>query len=73
MATDLEQFLDQDGRDDAIARVRREIDEQGVQCIYYQFVSVTNQQQWRRGLRDQLDRRPPVDFGGGQARTGRDW
>ncbi|MBO0873196.1 MAG: hypothetical protein J2P19_07360, partial [Pseudonocardia sp.] len=41
MTTALEQFLAQDGRDDDIERVRREIDESGVSYIYYQFVSVT--------------------------------
>ena len=41
MATDLEEFLGQDGRDDEIARVRRLIDEHDVKYIYYQFVSVT--------------------------------
>lgn len=41
MDTDLQQFLEQDGRSDEIARVRRKIDESGVQYIYYQFVSVT--------------------------------
>jgi glutamine synthetase len=41
MSTDLEQFLDQDGRNDAISRVRREIAERDVRYIYYQFVSVT--------------------------------
>jgi glutamine synthetase len=41
MTTALEEFLAQDGRDDAVERVRRQIDESGVTYIYYQFVSVT--------------------------------
>ncbi|MQA63308.1 MAG: glutamine synthetase [Actinophytocola sp.] len=41
MTTDLENFLAQDGRDDQVAAVRRQIDEQGVRYIYLQFVSVT--------------------------------
>ena len=41
MPSDLESFLDQDGRDDAISQVRRQIDESGVTYLYYQFVSVT--------------------------------
>ncbi len=39
--TDLEQFLATGGRDQAIADVRRKIDESGVTYIYYQFISVT--------------------------------
>lgn len=39
--TPLEQFVSQDGRDEAIADVRRQIDESGITYIYYQFVSVT--------------------------------
>lgn len=41
VATDLEQFVEQDGREDGIAEVRRRIDAEGVTYIYYQFVSVT--------------------------------
>ena len=41
MTTDLEQFVAQDGRADAIAEVARQIDEQGITYIYFQFVSVT--------------------------------
>ena len=41
MATDLERFVDADGRDDKIAEVRRRIDAEGITYIYYQFVSVT--------------------------------
>lgn len=41
MPTDLERFLAQDGRDDAIAEVRRRIDADGITYVYYQFVSVT--------------------------------
>jgi len=39
--SDLEQFVNQDGRDDAIAEMRRRIDADGVTYIYFQFVSVT--------------------------------
>ena len=41
MTTDLENFLAQRGRDDQIAAVRKQIDEQDVRYIYLQFVSVT--------------------------------
>lgn len=41
MATDLEQFVDADGREQAIAEVRRQIDAEGVTYIYFQFISVT--------------------------------
>ena len=41
MATDIEQFVDQDERDAAIKEVRRQIDAEGVTYMYYQFVSVT--------------------------------
>lgn len=41
MKTDLENFLDQPGRDQQVAEIRRQIDEQGVKYIYYQFASVT--------------------------------
>ena len=41
MPTDLERFVAADGRDDAIASVRRRIDAEGVTYIYYQFISVT--------------------------------
>ena len=39
--TDLETFLAQDGRDDAVREIRGKIDAQGVEYIYYQFASVT--------------------------------
>ncbi len=39
--TDLEEFLAQDGRDDAIGEVARRIEAEGITYIYYQFVSVT--------------------------------
>jgi glutamine synthetase len=39
--TKLDAFLDQDGRDDAIADIRREIDSRGITYLYFQFVSVT--------------------------------
>lgn len=41
MSSDLERFVAQPGRDDAIESVRRLIDDQGVTYIYFQFVSVT--------------------------------
>ena len=41
MATDLEQFVEADGRDTAVADVRKRIDAEGITYIYYQFVSVT--------------------------------
>ncbi|HZQ15813.1 MAG TPA: hypothetical protein VFA82_03475 [Gaiellaceae bacterium] len=39
--TDLDRFLQEDGRDEAIARVRERIDREGVKYVYYQFASVT--------------------------------
>ena len=41
MATDLEQFVEADGRDTAVADVRKRIDAEGITYIYYQFISVT--------------------------------
>ena len=41
MATDLEHFVEGDGRADAVKEVRRRIDAEGVQYVYYQFPSVT--------------------------------
>ena len=41
MATDIEQFVERSGRDDAIKEVRRQIEAEGVTYMYYQFVSVT--------------------------------
>ncbi len=41
MPTDLEAYVEQDGRAELVREVRRKIDELGVQYIYYQFVSVT--------------------------------
>ena len=41
MATDLERFVDADGRADAVHDVRKKIDDAGVQYVYYQFPSVT--------------------------------
>ena len=41
MTTDLEAFISQPGREEAIAEVRRQIDAEGVTYMYYQFVSVT--------------------------------
>ena len=39
--TDLEEFIAQEGRDDAIGEVARRIEAEGITYIYYQFVSVT--------------------------------
>ncbi|MDZ7788373.1 MAG: hypothetical protein U5K73_09700 [Halofilum sp. (in: g-proteobacteria)] len=39
--TDLDNFLNQPGRDEKVKEVRKKIDELGIQYIYYQFVSVT--------------------------------
>jgi len=41
MPTDLEQFVDADGRSDRVAEVRKRIDAEGITYIYYQFISVT--------------------------------
>jgi len=41
MLTDLERFVAQDGRDDAIAGVASRIADEGVTYLYFQFVSVT--------------------------------
>lgn len=41
MSTDLERFLAQDGREEAIAEVARRIEAEGITYLYYQFVSVT--------------------------------
>lgn len=41
MATDIEAFIGAPGREEAIREVRRQIDAEGVEYMYYQFVSVT--------------------------------
>ncbi|MGI9386923.1 MAG: hypothetical protein ACR2OX_05785, partial [Methyloligellaceae bacterium] len=41
MATDLEQFVEQPGRDELIKEVRAKIDQLGIEYLYLQFVSVT--------------------------------
>ena len=41
MATDLERFVEADGRDDLVKQVRERIDSEGIQYVYYQFPSVT--------------------------------
>ncbi len=41
VATDLERFVEADGRADAVKEVRQKIDAEGVTYVYYQFVSVT--------------------------------
>ena len=39
--TDLQQYVNADGRDALVRDVRRKIDELGINYIYYQFISVT--------------------------------
>ena len=39
--TDMENYLETPGRDDQVKEVRRQIDAQGIEYIYYQFASVT--------------------------------
>src|SRR5207253_2749571 len=41
VATDLDRFVAEEGRDALIAEVRRRIDAEGVTYVYYQFASVT--------------------------------
>lgn len=41
MATDLERFVEQEGRGDLVKQVRAKIDELGIEYLYMQFVSVT--------------------------------
>ncbi len=41
MAMDIEKFVAQDGRADLVKQVRKRIDEQGIEYLYLQFVSVT--------------------------------
>ena len=41
VTTDIEAFIGQEGRDKAIQEVRKQIDAEGVEYMYYQFVSVT--------------------------------
>ncbi len=41
MAMDIEKFVEQDGRADLIKQVRKQIDEQGIEYLYLQFVSIT--------------------------------
>ncbi len=41
MATDIERFVEAEGREAAIRDVRKQIDAAGVEYMYYQFVSVT--------------------------------
>ena len=41
MQTDLERFVAQDGRSEAIAEVARQIEADGITYVYFQFVSVT--------------------------------
>ena len=39
--TDLENFVNADGRDQKIKEVRAKIDELGIEYLYLQFVSIT--------------------------------
>ena len=41
MMTDLEQFVNQPGRPDAVDAVTRRIADEGITYLYFQFVSVT--------------------------------
>ncbi len=41
MATDLERFVETEGREELVREVRRRIDAEGITYIYYQFISVT--------------------------------
>ena len=41
MATDLERFVEADGRAELVKDVRKKIDAEGVTYVYYQFISVT--------------------------------
>ena len=41
VATDLERFVEAEGRDELVKEVRRRIDAEGITYIYYQFPSVT--------------------------------
>lgn len=41
MATDIERFVEAEGRDEKIKAVRAKIDELGIEYLYLQFVSVT--------------------------------
>ena len=41
MATDLERYVDGDGRSEAVDEVARQIEDEGITYVYYQFVSVT--------------------------------
>ncbi len=41
MATDLERFVEAEGRAELVKDVRKKIDAEGVTYVYYQFISVT--------------------------------
>ncbi len=41
MTMDIENFVEQDGRADLVKQVRKQIDEQGIEYLYLQFVSIT--------------------------------
>jgi glutamine synthetase len=54
--SDLERFVDQKGREAAVRDVRRQIDEAGVEYMYYQFVSVTGRIMGKGVPADQWER-----------------
>ncbi|SFN08475.1 L-glutamine synthetase [Pseudonocardia ammonioxydans] len=62
MSTDLHDFLNQPGRDEAVREVRRKIDETGVDYIYYQFVSVTGRIMGKAAPADQWERMAEKGF-----------
>ncbi len=41
MTMDIERFVEQDGRADMVKQVRKQIDAQGIEYLYLQFVSIT--------------------------------
>ena len=41
VVTDLESYIREEGREDLVKEVRRQIDTLGITYIYYQFISVT--------------------------------
>ena len=50
MATDIEEFVGAKGRDDAVREVRKRIDAEGVEYMYYQFVR-SRAASWGRAFR----------------------
>ena len=41
MATDIERFIEAEGRQDQVTEIQRQIEAEGIQYLYCQFVSVT--------------------------------